>query len=373
MRIAVNTRLLLKGKLEGIGRFSCETLKRIVQQHPEHTFLFFFDRSYSEEFIFGSNVVPVILQPQARHPLLWYLYFQMSTPYALQHHKADIYVSPDGYIPLNTGVKTVNVIHDINFEHNPEYLRFDNRIYCRKYFPKFAREATQLVTVSEFSKQDIVDTYGIAPEKIHVVYNGPHTAYHTLPENEQQTVREQYSNGCPFFVFVGALHPRKNVVNLLKAFDRYKDLQSNTTKLLIVGAPQQKIAEMEATFRQMKHKADVVFTGRLQPDELNKVMSSAEALTFPSFFEGFGIPIVEAFASGTPVITSNTSSMPEVAGDAAILVNPHSVEEIAQAMHTITTNPELKAELVEKGRNRLPLFDWDRSANQLWNVIESVF
>ena len=175
MRIGVNTRLLLSGKMDGIGWFANETLKRLVLNHPEHDFYFFFDRKYDPCFVFGPNVHPVVLCPQARHPVLWYLFFQISIKRALKRYNIDLFLSPDGYLPLGTDVPTLTVIHDINFEHSKDFLKPSHQRYMTYFFPQFARYSTRIATVSEFSKQDISTVYNIQPEKIDVVYDG---AYH---------------------------------------------------------------------------------------------------------------------------------------------------------------------------------------------------
>ena len=155
MRIAINTRFLLTHKMEGFGWYTFEIVKRLVENHPEHTFIFFFDRAYDERFIFGENVTPVVLKPQARHPILFKIWFDRSVTKALKKHKADIFFSPDGYLSLRTEIPQIGVIHDINFEHFPEDLPKSPRNYLRKYFPKFANKANHILTVSESSKQDI--------------------------------------------------------------------------------------------------------------------------------------------------------------------------------------------------------------------------
>ena len=155
MKIAVNTRLLVP-KLEGIGWFEYETLRRIVTQHPEYTFYFIFDRDYDESFIFADNVKPVITFPPCRHhPYFWYAYFEYSIPYVLRKLKPDLFLSPDGWMTLRTDVPQVSVIHDINFAHHPEFFTPVFRKYFAHYFPKFAEKALRIATVSEFSKMDI--------------------------------------------------------------------------------------------------------------------------------------------------------------------------------------------------------------------------
>ena len=202
MNIGVNTRLLLAGKMDGIGWFTAETLRRIVVSHPEHEFYFFFDRKPDARFVYASNVHPVVLCPQARHPILWYLFFQCSIPYALKRHKIDLFLSPDGYTSLNVKTPTLTVIHDINFEHGADYLKPSHQRYMTYFSPQFARYSTRLATVSQFSKKDIAETYHIDPKKIDVVYDGAHEGYRPLTAQEKKETQEQYSGGCRYFIFI---------------------------------------------------------------------------------------------------------------------------------------------------------------------------
>jgi glycosyltransferase involved in cell wall biosynthesis len=366
MKIAVNTRLLLKDKLDGIGWFSYETLKRITKKHKEHEFLFIFDRKFSDEFIFSDNITPYVISPQSRHPFLWYMYFEWSTTNFLKKHNPDLYFSPDGWISLKTQTKTLDVIHDINFEHNPEHLPYLYRKYYLNYFPKFAQKSSRIATVSEFTKQDIVEKYNILPEKIDVVYNGANIKYSPISESEKEATKKQYSNNADYFLFIGTIHRRKNLHNLIIAFDKLKKSTSNNTKLLVVGAVMWGAKELEDTLSKITCKNDIIFTGRANENELHKIISSSLAMVYPSFFEGFGIPILEAMYCEVPVITSNTTSMPEVGGDAAIYIEPSSVDSITDALTKIEKSPELRKELVEKGKIQREKFSWDKSADKLW-------
>lgn len=371
MKIAVNTRLLLKDKLEGIGWFTFESLKRITQQHPEHEFVFIFDRPYSDEFIFSDNITPVVIGPQARHPILYYIWFNYSIPKVLDQYNIDLLLSPDGYIPLKSKVKTLAVFHDLNFEHYPNDIPYANRKYYLKYFPQFASKSTRLATVSNYSKKDIVDLYKVDENKIDVVYNGANENFTPLTDNIKKLVREKYTGGKPYFIFIGALNPRKNLVNLLKAFDEFKKTDRNSVQLLIVGEKMFKTNDIFETYENMHFKADVNFSGRLNAIELHKALASALALTYVSYFEGFGIPIVEAFYTETPVITSNVTSMPEVAGDAALFVDPFSPEDIAKALSKISTDIELRTSLISKGKIRREKFNWQNTADNLWKAIQN--
>lgn len=370
MRIAINTRLLLPHKLDGIGWFTAETVRRIVINHPEHDFFFFFDRKPAEQFIFASNVHPVVLFPQARHPLLWYLFFEWSIPHVLKKYKIDLFLSTDGWLSLRAKVPTLTVIHDLNFEHASDYLRPSHQRYMKHFFPLFARRADRIATVSQFSKDDIAQLYSVDPNKIDVVFDGSHDYYRPYSETENIKTRQQYCDGKHYFIFVGTISKRKNLTNTLLAFEQFKNShQSSDMQLLVVGSRYWWGEELAAAFDGMSHKNDVHFVGHVESDALSRMMSASTALLYASLFEGFGIPILEAFYAETAVITSNVTSMPEVAGNAALLVDPLNVTEIASAMAQVSDNPSLRSELIELGRQRRELFSWDRTAELLWKSI----
>lgn len=370
MKIAVNTRLLLKDKLEGIGWFTFETLKRIVRQHPEHTFYFIFDRPYDESFVFAPNVVPMKVFPPARHPYLWYLYFEWGVTRLLKQLQPDLFLSTDGWLSLRTSVPTVDVIHDLNFEHYPEFIKPVVRRYYKRFFHRFAKKAVRIATVSDFTRQDINKLYGIPKDKIDVVYNGCNSCYVPLDGQSREDVRCSVTGGCDYFLFVGLIHQRKNLANEFRAFDRFKQTDARNMKFVVVGDKKWWHGEIEDAYLAMTHKEDVIFLGRQSQESLSRLMAAATALVYVSFFEGFGIPILEAFNAETAVITSNVTSMPEVAGDAALLVNPHSVDEICAAMTRMAGDEDLRQELIAKGRERRLCFSWDRSADALWQTVE---
>ena len=370
MKIAVNTRLLLKNKLEGIGWFTYETFSRMVRTHPEHQFYFLFDRPFDPSFVFSDNVTPVVVPPPARHPVLHYWWFEQALPRALKKINPDLFVSPDAYNSLASPFRNLLVIHDLNFVHHPEMMPWLPRKYYNYYTPLYARKADRIVTVSQFTKNDMIEQYNISASKIDVVYNGANELYAPVTERQKQLTRKKITEGHPYFLFVGALNPRKNITGLFRAFDLFLEDTDAEVRLVVVGEKMFGGGEMKKAYRQMKHRSRVIFTGRLEPEKLKNVMGSALALTFVPFFEGFGIPVVEAFRAGIPVIASNTTAIPEVAGNAALPVNPFDIKEIAQAMKKITFVPDLRKDLVEKGFQRSKLFNWDKAAKQLWKVME---
>lgn len=363
--------MLLKDRLEGIGWVAYECLRRIVKAHPEVEFYFIFDREYDEKFIFADNVKPVVLFPPARHPFLYIAYFEFAVARFLRKLKPDLYLSTDAYLSLRSKTKQLAVFHDINFEHFPQDFPKIHLWHYKKYFPRYARKATRILTVSEFSKKDICECYGINPEKIDVAYNGANEIFTPVTEEVKEETRSKYSEGKPYFMFVGSLHPRKNLARLFTAFDIFKKRNDNDIKLLIVGSKKWWTEPIKKAYDAMTHKNDVIFAGRLSAEELHFVTAAALASVYVSYFEGFGIPIVEAFKCDTPVITSNVTSMPEVAGNAALLVDPFSEESIADAMGRML-DEDVRKNLIEKGRVRRNDFSWDKAAEEWWKCIEKL-
>lgn len=372
MTIAVNTRFLIKNKLEGIGWFTYETFNRIARAHPEHQFIFLFDRKPDLEFIFASNVKPVVLFPPARHPFLWYIWFEWSVCRFLKKHKPDLFISPDGYLPLRSSIPSIAVIHDINFLHHAKGLPTITQRYFNHFFPKFAQKATRLVTVSEYSKNDIVNNFSVPAEKVDVVYNGANTKFKPLVEDAKVRVRDTYSHGKKYFVFVGALNPRKNIDRLLMAFDMFKKDSGLDYALVIVGEKMFLTHDITAAYNSMVFKDDVIFTGRLGVEDLCKVIGAATAMTFVPYFEGFGIPMLEAMYCDVPLIASDRTSMPEIAGDAAYYIDPFSVESIVHAMKLVATDHKLRDALVAAAQKRRQLFSWDSTAEKLFDTIARV-
>ncbi len=372
MRIAINTRFLLSSKMEGFGWYTFEVVKRLVEQHPEHEFVFFFDRAYDPKFIFGPNVTPVVLNPPARHPILFYIWFEWSVRRALKKHNIDVFFSPDGYLSLGSKVPQVGVIHDLNFEHYPKDIPWQPRIYLRHFFPKFARKASQIVTVSNYSKQDICATYNIPESRVTVGWNGASDLFKPLGESTITSVRKQHSSGKPYFIFVGALHPRKNVGKLLEAYALYCQ-QHTEIDLLIVGASLWKNKQLQLPDLSESVKNRIHFTGHVSQTDLTQLMGAAHSLVFVPYFEGFGIPLVEAMKCGVPVIAGNKTSLPEVAGNAALYCDPFDVNSITEAMQRLSGDPALYAQLKAAGIERGKLFSWDHTASACWNAIATQF
>ncbi len=371
MRIGVNARFLLEGKLEGLGRYCDEVLSRIVKQHPEHQFVFFFDRQYSNQFLYRDNVEPVVLFPPARHPFLWYMWFEWAIPSALKKHKVDVFLSLDSFGSIGVKIPQHIVIHDLAFEHYSKEIPKLVAWFYKKYTPLYCNKANRIVSVSSFTKKDIIKQYSVADSKIDVVLNGVSTDFSLLNSVQIETIRNELSGGKPYFVYVGAMHPRKNIARLLKAFDTFKKHNSSDLKLVVIGRKAWGNEDMEQSFEQMEFKNDVIFTGRLSDKDLIDTLGAAYALTYVPYFEGFGLPIIEAQACGIPVITSDTSSMPEVLGDGGLLVDPMNVGSIVNAMVEIC-KPDIYDSLKSKAIDNVSRFNWDKTANEYWESVQKM-
>ncbi len=369
MRIAVNTRFLLSEYRDGYGYFLSEIFARIVRNHPEHEFIFIFDRPYDPKFVFSNNVKAIVVGPPARHPLLWNLWYNWRIPVVLKKYQADVFVSCDSYCSLRTKTPQMLVLHDLSFLHFPEFLIPAHRRFLRSNTPAFARKATVLATVSEFSKNDIVNNYGIKAADIAVINNAARAGFAPLGATEAAAVREQHTDGRQFFLYAGAIHPRKNLTNLLKAFSIFKKKQNSNFKLVIAGRLAWKYEKFVESLRSYKYRNDVILLGYVPDETLFQLMGAAYALVYPSYWEGFGVPVLEAMQSGTPVITSVNSSMEEIAGDAALYADPSSHEEIAEKMQLLYKDENLRARLIEKGIFRARDFSWDDAAAKCWSLI----
>ncbi|MEZ4937458.1 MAG: glycosyltransferase family 1 protein [Crocinitomicaceae bacterium] len=372
LRIGINTRFLLADKMEGFGWYTFEVTKRMVLAHPEVEFYFFFDRKFDPKFVFAQNVKPIVLHPQARHPILFKIWFNHSITKAIKKYKIDLFFSPDGYLSLKTKIPQIGVIHDLNFEHFPNDLPKRDSAYLRKYFPKFAHKAAQIVTVSEFSKKDIIQQYQIDPSKITVAYNGINPNFHIIDEAEKSATRANYCNGNEFILFVGSIHPRKNLKRLLQAFDQYKTKSESTTQLLIVGDRYWWTNDLQRIFQSLRYKEHIHFTGHLDQAALIRVTGSAKFMAYLSYFEGFGLPVGESMQARVPVLASNQTSIPEVGGNAVHYSDPFSIQSIVEGIQKLDTEEEYRTELIHKGIIQARKFSWDHTSEIVWKEIEKL-
>lgn len=363
MVVAINCRHLTQQKLEGFGTYTFELVIRWIKEYKTVNFILIFDREPTVDLPELQNVKKVVIGPPTRHPLLYWIWFEWAIPRVLKQYKATLFFSPDGYNSLRNKIPSVITVHDLNFEHNPADLPKVLSWYLRKFIPLFVEKATRVLTVSEYSKQDIVQCYACPSEKITTVYNSANEIYHPLTDEIISATRSRISKNRPYFLFVGSLHPRKNIQRLITAYQR---LNNPSVDLVIVGS---------AMWRDHHITIDpscvhrIHFLGYLTQKELAEVMGSALALTYVPYFEGFGIPMVEAMRCGIPILAANTTCLPEIAGDAAIYCDPFQVQEIQKGLEELIENTVLREQLGENSKKRGNKFSWELAAKQSWEVI----
>ncbi len=370
MVIAVNTRFLLKENLEGIGYFIKETFSLLANQYKEHQFYFLFDRPYDETFVFSSNIIPIVIGPPARHPLLWKFWYDVKIPSVLKKIKADVFISPDGFCSLTSKIPQCLIIHDLGFLHYPGAYKKTHRVFYKRYTPYFLKKAKQIATVSDFSKKDIIAQYKIADEKINIIYSAAKEIFHPLSADQTKSIKEKYTEGKEFFIYTGAIQPRKNLINLLKAFSLFKKRQHSNWKLVLAGRLAWKNDDFLRLLKTYKYRQDVITVGYIPESELALLTGSAYAMIYPSLFEGFGVPVLEGMKSEIPVLTSANTSMQEIGEEAALYFDPLNVTDIADKLMLIYKDEDLRNDIIQKGKKRAKQFSWQCTAGLLWQCIE---
>lgn len=369
MRIAVNAIFLQPNQLEGYGHYVHEVFSRLVKQHPAHEFIFLFDRAFDPKFVSAENITPLVVSPKARHPLAFKYWYDVAAPFALLNKKVDVWIQPFGFASLTTNIPQVLLVHDLAFLHYPQFIPWYHRRYYQWFTPRFLRKAQTVVTVSDYTRQDIINTYQLPAEKIHVVKGAARQGFVPISWQEKEQVKDGYADGREYFLFTGGIHPRKNLLNLLKAFSLFKKWQHSNMKLLVAGRLAWQYDDVLTKLKTYKYRNDVVLLNYLPEDQLAKLTAAAYALVYPSYFEGFGLPIIEAMQSEVPVITSHTSSMPETGGDAALYADPSDPDAIAKQMLNLYRDESLRARLITAGKEQAARFSWDTAAAQLWESI----
>jgi len=245
-------------------------------------------------------------------------------------------------------------------------------MYYQYYVPRYLGQAARIATVSEYSKQDIITRYSIPAERIDVIYNAAKEIFKPIDTATQQQIRHQYTDGTPYLLYIGAIHPRKNLSRMMEAFNQFKTAHSSPLKFLIVGAMGWQNSELMVLYESLTHRADILFIGRQEEDTLAAITASAFALMYVSMFEGFGVPPIEAMQCGVPTITASVSSMPEICGDSALYADPTDVAAIAACITQLWVDISLRNTLIQKGMKQAQKYSWTSSATLLWQSCERV-
>lgn len=370
MKIAINARFSGQNTLEGYGRFTNGLVVAMASACPSDEFIMMYDRQPENSVMRQGNISELVKGPAARHPLLWKLWYDMSMPSMAKKAKADLIFSPDGFCSLHSSVPQVLAIHDLAFLHFPTGISRLYRSYYRYYTPQFIRKAKHIITVSEFSMRDIMDHYPHAKGKISVIHNAADKGFRPLEWNVKEQVRGKYADGCEYFLYAGSIHPRKNLLNLLKGFSWFKKRQRSNMKLILAGRLAWGADEFVRQLQTYKYRDEVVMTGYVSDEEMQHLVGAAYAMVYPSHWEGFGLPVLEAMQSGVPVITSSNSSMPEIGGDAAMYCDPGDSEGWGKAMGYLYKDENYRSGLITKGIDRASMFNWEVSAKKLREIFD---
>jgi len=367
MRIAIDARKLHD---YGIGTYVRNLVGQLAKQDGEDTYVLIC-RAADAEFVRGLGAR---FEPMVERAGNYSLLEQITVPLALRRGRIDLFHAPHYVVSPLTSCPTVVTIHDCIHLRFPQYL--PNRaayVYARAMMAQAARRARRILTVSHASKEDIQRYLRVPAAKIEVIYNALDERLATPPADEEiARVRERFLLRSPFILYAGNIKPHKNVDRLIEAFALLRRRRGDELKLLIIGDEISKYPNLRRLVHTFQLHQHVRFLGFVPDATLAVLYRLATAFVFPSLYEGFGLPPLEAMASGTPVITSNVSSLPEVVDDAALLIDPMDPGAIAEAMRRVLEEPALRADLIRRGCERVKAFSWARSVARVRAVYQEV-
>jgi glycosyltransferase involved in cell wall biosynthesis len=348
----------------GINRYIYNLLLNLALADQEHQYTVFLgDRRFPPNpgLTLRTSWLPTT------HPLVRIGWEQLVQPFVLWQEKIDLLHSLAFVTPLISPCPSVVTIYDLSFILFPKGFKYSKRLYLTLLTRPSARSAKRVITISESTKRDTVRLLGVSPEKVDVVYCGVDKPFCPLPEREVASFRQKRGLPERIILFVGTIEPRKNVARLVEAYSRLRDGQ---IKLVIGGARGWLYEEVFARVEELELTGDVLFPGYIPPDELPLWYNAAELFVYPSLYEGFGLPPLEAMACGTPVITSNVSSLPEVVGKAGLTVDPMDSEGLAEAMNQVLSDGILRQSMREQGLARAGRFSWANAAQETVEVYQ---
>ncbi len=355
------------------GTGNCTYIRNVVENiidiaQKNRYYLYITDISNDYYKIFNNKKNVFIREIKARNPVIRFLKLGM-----LSHRDNLDILHCTYYAPPFYKGKLVLTIHDISYLYIPECFSLSEKIKNKLFIPYFAKKANKITTCSIHSKHNIVEKFQLNPDKIEVQYYGFNAIFKPVKnKTESFNILRQFGIKNNFILFVGRINKRKNIFSLIKAFEIIKKNNKIHHQLVIVGKMDFLTQDEKDFFNNMQNKQDIIFTGFVEDKYLPDFYNCADVFVYPSLYEGFGLPVVEAMACGCPVITTNVTSIPEVAGDAAILINPDDEEAIVNALRTVIFEEKLKQELVEKGLIRSKIFSWRNSAKAMLEVLEGV-
>ena len=366
MRIGIDARLVFYHQA-GIGQYILRLTQALAQIDRDDAFVIFKSRKDKTPSIDQANFRQQKLwTPSHHHFERWAMSAELA-PFAL-----DVLHSPDFIPPAWTHCPTVITVHDLAFLLYPRLLTRDSARYYGQV-DVAARQANHIIAVSESTKRDTIRLLGVPESKISVIYEAAHPLFTLAPDDHaRKFVQARYNLPSEFILFVGTIEPRKNLPTLLRAFRWLRDNYKSEAVLVIAGTRGWLVEEVDKVIAELKLGDAVRFLGSVRNEDLVYLYNAAKLFVLPSFYEGFGLPPLEAMACGTPVIVSNVSSLPEVVGDAALLINPEDIEALTVAMWRVLTDEKLRREMRDKGLKRARTFSWERAARETLAVYRRV-
>ena len=369
MKIAIDARDILR-KQTGIVTYTVNLVKGLAAVDDKNDYTIYLD-SYRDTEVGEGNLVK---QPNFKNAVLrskGALWKQIFLPLDLVLHKADVFHSPTSTIPAIRPRKTIVTFCDLFHEANPQWTppKIKNRL-SRLY--KFAAlKSDHIIAISENTKSDLVKYYGVQPEKITVIYPGKDEFFKEVKEvKEIEDVKDKYKIGREFILHVGALAEWRNVPRLIEAFGILKLVDRIPHKLVLVGREVWGL-KINKIIKEAGLTGDVINLDYVPIEDLRTLYNAADLLVFPSLYEGFGIPVLEAQACGTPVVASNAAALPEAVGDAGMLIDPYDPEAIADGIRTVLSDEELRQDLIKKGFEHARKFSWEKMARETLAVYQS--
>ena len=374
MNIGIEATSAVNPRKAGVGCYAANLIRAMTALPDAHRYALYLRRANPAPFktlelgVAGASKTTVKM---LEFPLLW---AQFRLPLEWLRHPQDAYFFPSSTLPLLSLPKnSVVTVHDVAYRFFPECFSPALRFWLHVSTRCAVRRAAKIITVSEATRQDVLKYYHAAPDKVMAVHHGVHARFHPLARAAVAPILAARSLNAPYLLCIGTLQQRKNIPRLLEAFARLKTTDRLPHALVLVGQQYRELPEHEIfqTIERLGLQRDVVWTGYVPEQEMPGLINGATAFVMPSLYEGFGMPVLEAMACGVPVICSNAASLPEVVGDAAILVNPTNVREMADAMRNVLADSTLSQSLQAKGRAQAQRFSWERAAQQLLDVYMS--
>jgi glycosyltransferase involved in cell wall biosynthesis len=366
MRLGIDARLVYYHQA-GISRYCLQLMRAMAEIDHEDQFVVFQSRRERRQLVTQSNFQIRPLWTPSHHPLEQYL-----LSLELRFTPLDVLHSPDFIAPIRRRCRSIITIHDLAFLLYPQFLTKRSARYYGQ-IDQAVRHTDHIIAVSESTRGDIVRLLGVPEQMITVIHEAPRRFFHRLPDMDlKPCLQSRFGLTRDFVLFVGTIEPRKNVPTLLSAFQQVLDHYRPEVDLVLAGAAGWLTDDVYSLAGRLKLQGRVHFLGRVSDEELVWLYNTTHMLVLPSFYEGFGLPPLEAMACGAPVIVSNTSSLPEVVGDAGLLVDPTDVNELTVAIWRLLTDETLRREMIAKGYRRAACFSWERAGRETLGLYRRV-